>query len=261
MQQIRDFVDDNTEVVPDGIIWTPDPYSEFSLSSAHEAMRYKAASCLSSKCIWGGGIPSKVSLFMWRLLRAFLPFPDVIKRFNVCLPSVCALCHQASAELEHCLYQCNFSKHVWRHFQGIFGATIGASSLRTECHAWWLLAPPGSVVDWYAKLVSCLILWHLWCSYNQGVYGDGSHSVSQTLSRIKQDLFLVASTRTIRRLGPGNDFLLTAGFLRRFHTPPIMVTIWVKWMTPPSGRLKLNTDATYGAAGVAGGACLRDSRG
>ncbi|XP_019169762.1 PREDICTED: uncharacterized protein LOC109165453 [Ipomoea nil] len=199
---------------------------------------------------------------MWRLLCRLLPFPDILQRFGINLPSICPLCKNDSAELEHCMFRCPTAQQVWHHFRGLFG--LGAalsSSIRVECHSWWLLATPGSATAWCANLIPCLILWTLWCSYNRGLYDGQVASTFIANRQIKQDLFALSSVQKLRRKGPEDEFLLTEGIVARFASPSHRLTIWVKWLTPPSGRLKLNTDASFADDAAAGGTCLRDSSG
>ncbi|XP_019181398.1 PREDICTED: uncharacterized protein LOC109176423 [Ipomoea nil] len=220
MLQPQAFVDDNSTVTSGAVVWTLDTFGEFTLSSAYEALRLKASKSLSSCCIWGEGVPSRISVFMWRLLRCCLPFPDILQQFNLYLPSVCPLCHCSSADLEHCLYHCRNAKQVWNFFRGIFGMFTAASSLRAECHAWWLFAPPGSAVEWCARLLPCLFLYLLWCSYNQGIYGHGSMPASITINRVKRELYEISTFKSVRRKGPGDDLLIAVGIVAGFAVQP-----------------------------------------
>ncbi|XP_019162179.1 PREDICTED: uncharacterized protein LOC109158735 [Ipomoea nil] len=87
---------------------------------------------------------------------------------------------------------CEMVQQVWHYFGGVLGLTsANTSSIRAECHAWWLLAAPGSAKDWFAKLVPCLILWFLWCSYNHGLFEDTPFSAFGTINKIKRELLLI----------------------------------------------------------------------
>ncbi|XP_019161902.1 PREDICTED: uncharacterized protein LOC109158451 [Ipomoea nil] len=220
-----------------GLIWKLSTYGNFTFSSAYDALRSRAGTTLSSESIWAGRIPSKVSVFMWKLLRRLLLFPDVVENFGVCLPSVCPFCVNANASLEHCLLLCSRARGIWFYFGRIFGLSLqNSNSVRTTCHSWWLLSSHTLVVD-IARLMSCLLLWFLWLAYNESIYEGSSFSPSGLIQRIKQESVLIFLTRSFRSHG---------------------ASVWVKWLAPPSGRLKLNTNALFSSSGVVGGTCVRD---
>ncbi|XP_019190132.1 PREDICTED: uncharacterized protein LOC109184573 [Ipomoea nil] len=199
MQQAHDFVDINVVYKGDLVVWSLAPYGDFTTASAYEALRPKAGRSLSARCIWGDGVPSEISIFMWRLLRQFLPFPDVIQNFGVCLPSICPLCSNASADLSHCLLACPVAQQVWRHFRNLFGlGNPTADSIRVECHSWWLFAVSGSATAWCANLIPSLALWTLWCSYNQGLHDGRAPPAVEIVRRVKRDLLAISTTRKLK---------------------------------------------------------------
>ncbi|XP_019160865.1 PREDICTED: uncharacterized protein LOC109157410 [Ipomoea nil] len=109
MQFLKDFVEDNISTSSGVLVWTPSVYDSFTFSSAYDSLRPKAGRCLSSSSVRGDLIPAKISMFMWRLLRKLLPFPNILESFGFSLPSICLLCKSASASLEHCVHQCCFA--------------------------------------------------------------------------------------------------------------------------------------------------------
>ncbi|XP_019155210.1 PREDICTED: uncharacterized protein LOC109152089 [Ipomoea nil] len=210
----------------------------------------------------GRGLPSKVSIFMWRLLRRLLPFPDTLQRFGFSMPSVCPFCRRDSASLDHCLLSCASVQDVWIYFADIFALSRAvASSIRSQCHSWWLLAPARSATMFYAQLLPCLILWFLWKAYNVCLHEGTAFSPAGSIHMIKREAFLISLSHPIKKSGGNGDFLVSAGLVTGFAAPLQRTTIWVKWLHPPEGRLKLNTDAIFSDAGAAGGACVRGSRG
>jgi len=262
MQEVAVFVEENTVQAAGDLVWMPSTYGKFCFSSAYDCLRPKAGSTLSSSCIWGGGIPPKVSILMWKLLRRLLPFPDVIERFGFCVPSVCPFCLGASASLEHCLLLCDRVQQIWQHFGWIFGLSMSnASSVRATCHIWWLFSSPNSAVGCLARLLPSLILWQLWVSYNESIHNGSTFSILGTIKRIKHESMLISLSRPIHCRDTSDSVLISQGLIARFSATPRKTTIWIKWLAPPSGRLKLNTDAILSANGAAGGACLRDSHG
>ncbi|XP_019177745.1 PREDICTED: uncharacterized protein LOC109172951 [Ipomoea nil] len=262
MQQAREFLEDNIIYVLGDLVWQLSSFGNFSISSAYEALRPRMGTTLSSECTWATGIPSKISVFMWKLLRRLLPFPDVIERFGICMPLRCPLCLNACATLEHCPVLCSKARIVWIHFVGFFGLSLSSSaSVRATCHSWWLLPSSTSAVRCIVCLLPCLILWFIWIAYNECLHDGSTFSPSGLIKRISRESRLIFLATSIRGNGSSDSFLLAARLIVGFDVPPRMQSIWVKWIVPPSGRLKLNTDASFSLAGAAGGACLRDSRG
>ncbi|XP_031100721.1 uncharacterized protein LOC116004702 [Ipomoea triloba] len=262
MQEMAEFVEENTFKTPDALIWKPSTYGNFSFSSAYDSLRPKAGLTLSSECIWGGGIPTKISVFMWKLLRRLLPFPDVVERFGFCLPSICPFCLGASASLDHCLLLCNRVQNVWNYFSGVFGLPLlNTSSVRSKCHAWWLSSSPNSAVGYITRLMPSLVLWFLWVAYNESIFEGSAFSATRTIKRIKRESLLISLSRSVRKQHSSDSFLLSEGFIANFVESPRRAITWVQWLAPPPGCLKLNTDAFYSANGAAGGACLRNANG
>ena len=86
----------------DKLAWKPMPNGDFSLLSAYNIIRKKHAVLVSRKMIWSLCMPSKVSVFMWRLLNSALPFSDVLVSQGFNLPSKCPFC-----ELSHYFSYCS----------------------------------------------------------------------------------------------------------------------------------------------------------
>ncbi|XP_019162236.1 PREDICTED: uncharacterized protein LOC109158796 [Ipomoea nil] len=197
---------------------------------------------------------------MWKLLRRILPFPDILEHFGFCMPSFCPFCIAASASLEHCLFHCSAAHQVWTYFGRVFGLALNnAHSIRAACHAWWISASPGSSPE--SILLPCLLLWFLWVTYNDCIFNGATFSPSGVIMRIKHESYLISLANPPYRKNDLAACFLSEGMVARFAAPPRRTTIWVKWLAPPSGRLKLNSDAVFTSAGAAGGAILRDSRG
>ena len=86
MLVVRDTVDHFTQVIDldDRIqrarILTPS--GDFTISSAWDALRRKRACLGSRKCVWSCRIPCKIAIFMWKLLKHYLPFPKALHGFG-----------------------------------------------------------------------------------------------------------------------------------------------------------------------------------
>ncbi|XP_031100850.1 uncharacterized protein LOC116004818 [Ipomoea triloba] len=262
MFQLADLVDENSGVIDNETIWKPSTKGDFTLSTAYDLIRPRKGSTLSSKCIWAPGLSTKCSIFMWKLFRKFLSFPDCLERFGICLPSICPFCLNASASLEHCLYSCTHIYGVWQTFAVMFGISLNnARSIRAACHTWWLSTQPGTASGFYCSIFPCLILWVVWTLYNAALYEDSPFTLVAAISKIKRETMLISLIHPIRRSSSSDYFLVHEGIVSSFSPNQRIRITWIKWQKPPSGRLKLNTDAFFSFNGAAGGACLRNSEG
>ncbi|XP_027109354.1 uncharacterized protein [Coffea arabica] len=86
MLVVRDTVDHFMQVIDldDRIqrAWILTPSGDFTISSAWDALRPKRACLGSRKCVWSCRIPCKIAIFMWKLLKHYLPFPKALHRFG-----------------------------------------------------------------------------------------------------------------------------------------------------------------------------------
>lgn len=96
----------------DKLAWKPMPNGDFSLLSAYNIIRKKHAVLVSRKMIWSLRMPSKVSIFMWRLLNSALPFSDVLVSQGFNLPSKCPFCEHED-ELSHYFCYCSIAVAIW----------------------------------------------------------------------------------------------------------------------------------------------------
>ncbi|XP_031132021.1 uncharacterized protein LOC116033418 [Ipomoea triloba] len=228
MIKIADEAEDCMMDSSNGLIWTPSSNGEHSIASAYNFFRPKASRTLSTQCFWNRNIPLKISIFMWRLFRRALPFPEALLRFGLNLVTVCPFCWNSNISMEHCFLSCEVAKAVWHHFGSIFGIALSqVTSFRSICHTWWIHSNGGSAVHIFNGILPSFILWELWTAYNSAIF-DG-----------------VKVTSLIATFAPKKRSIIS----------------WIKWLRPPTGRLKLNTDAAFSSLRSAGGACLRDSSG
>ncbi|XP_031126941.1 uncharacterized protein LOC116029174 [Ipomoea triloba] len=201
-------------------------------------------------------------VLMWKLLRRFLPFPDCLERFGVNLPSVCPFCWKSLASMEHCLFSCKEVFSVWTYFAATFRVTLSrASSIRAACHSWWLIASPTSAAGTIANLMPSFLLWQIWVSYNAAIFERTSFSSLILIQKVKREFRLLSLAMPLHSCGNSDLFIIQEGLAFNFAQQRRHTSTWIKWHKPPSGRLKLNIDASFSTSRAAGGACLRDSMG
>ncbi|XP_031122605.1 uncharacterized protein LOC116025505 [Ipomoea triloba] len=262
MMEVSEMVEEHLLATDDKIIWTLSSTGEFTTHTAYDLFRPKTGVTLSSKCIWMKPLPAKISIFMWKTLRRLLPFPDCLERFGINLPSVCPFCWNATATMEHCLFSCSKVALVWSYLAAIFDVNCSnVSTIRAACHSWWLASSTTSISRIIINLMPSIILWKIWCSYNAAIYEETSFSPGVLINMVKREFLLLSIAKPMRSNDVSDLLLIREGFAAFFSPPKRRITAWIKWFKPPSGRLKLNTDATFSSFGAVGGACIRDSAG
>ncbi|XP_031130688.1 uncharacterized protein LOC116032326 [Ipomoea triloba] len=206
---------------------------------------------------------------MWKLLHGFLPFPDRVQKFGFNLPSVCPFCWNQSATLEHCMWHCSCAKDIWSFFANLLNINLSlATSVRSVCQLWWLAdfsanshASLGNVSICIRNCIPVFVLWSLWKNYNILIHEGGHYSRDCIIREVKRDFFDLSIAHPFRQVNASDSRFIHLGFVAFFATPRPKKTLWIKWLRPPSGRLKLNSDASFSTFASGGGAVLRNSQG
>ncbi|VFQ84578.1 unnamed protein product [Cuscuta campestris] len=244
----------------ESFIWNEDQTRDFTLGSAYEICRPKSNPSFAFQCIWESPKKSKISIFMWKLLRKCLPIPDNLRRLGFSLPSMCPFCRNSSLSAKHCLIDCDKIVDIWRYFAGCLNFLHTESpTINQHFMNWWLRNTP-NLYGLLQKDLPGIITWHIWKKMNEIIYGD-CHIINvqslihQVASYTKQWL----SIKTLRKLQHFDSWLFNHNLIPRFTTNNSVRM--VKWMAPPKGRLKLNVDASYTIKQQRGAAILRDAEG
>lgn len=75
--------------------------------------------CRANFWFWKCNVPSKISIFVWRLLQIRLPTRDLLIRWGVLIANDyanCVLCSRESVNANYIsfFFSCEFSYNVWR---------------------------------------------------------------------------------------------------------------------------------------------------
>ncbi|GKV25759.1 hypothetical protein SLEP1_g35153 [Rubroshorea leprosula] len=158
----------------------------------------KAYDFLSSKCcvldekwsrvLWGNYVPSKLSVFGWRLFLNRLATKDNLCRRGVALPGgnvCCGLCHEGVEQLQHIFCDC---KPVWLVWMKVLGWWGVQSALPKNVFG---LADAvvagingGSWTD-LGPLIFLVTAWYVWFWRNLKVFGAGERFEEQILDSIQ----------------------------------------------------------------------------
>ena len=243
-------------------VWTPTTDGRFGVHSALKMLRTPSNNLISRKLIWDRRIPLKVSVFMWRLLNGWLPFPDKLQQFGLHLPSKCSFCLN-SETLQHCFVHCRTAKQVWDHFECALGLRSVADSLLEKLQGWWIHASGTSLRAVLSHLLPILICWELWKARNQAIF----NSITVRLTHIcRQVVCLLSGIREAHPLAlpnSENDAWSRLGLLPSPVRPPPLKWISLVWSLPSFPYSKLNVDgSSLGNPGHSGGGgIVRDHHG
>ncbi|MQL93372.1 hypothetical protein Taro_026015 [Colocasia esculenta] len=214
--------------------------------------------------LWSPHIALKWSILLWHLILNSIPVDETVKEKGVSLASKCSCCPQPQEESTlHLFFRSDTADQVWSklsyllHFSNkeISAVTDGVTAFLARLE---IIATSG-------RLVRCTFmaaLLELWCSPNKPRFQDrgmmAKHIINRTMLSIhaicicfKFQKVPQAWLAALHQTKHGMEEL-------KSRTPTI-----ARWITPPSGRLKLNVDGAFmrtsGTAG--GGGILRDHEG
>ncbi|XP_071912298.1 uncharacterized protein [Coffea arabica] len=71
--------------------------------------------------VWNRGVPLKMSIFSWRLLRNYVPLDSVLCRRGLPLVSRCPCCLEDEKSVLHLFVNGPVAWEVWGHFGNRFG--------------------------------------------------------------------------------------------------------------------------------------------
>ncbi|XP_071933856.1 uncharacterized protein [Coffea arabica] len=163
----------------DELIWSLTSSGKFTLALAFEEVRQARNSLFVHSQIWHRRIPSKISVFILRLLCGRLPFPDVLCRMGFQMPSKCLCCPNGAIEtVEHVFSEGQIAKAVWNYFASMCGLT--------QLYDWSGQQGGGIRVEiarWRAKETGCLTLNTDGCSKGNPRWSGGGGVLRDSLGR------------------------------------------------------------------------------
>ncbi|KAL3516078.1 hypothetical protein ACH5RR_022980 [Cinchona calisaya] len=125
---------------------------------------------------------------MWKLLNERLPTDDVLCIMGFYLPSKCGFCNNLES-LHHTLLKCEFSKAIWRFFEGLFDVHYAGDSYLQHYLSSWSINSGSTLLGVMHKLIiPPTMCWNLWKSRNKLKYEDIISTRQQVIAHVVADL-------------------------------------------------------------------------
>lgn len=178
--------------------------------------------------VWKARIPPKIRSFTWRLLKCILPTRCALSK-KISLPDInCLFCKDKEECDVHIFKQCWVLESFWN------ACTLG---MLLNLH------PTSNIIDWmveasftlscelFEKFLTCL--WTIWRERNNILWNESDFST------------LFMATWASNHL---------QDYQRLHHSKKVMKKrILTHWISPPSGRLKVNIDGSFRHGEAVGG--------
>ncbi|MQM20188.1 hypothetical protein Taro_053203 [Colocasia esculenta] len=243
-------------------IWCPTANGKFSTKYVRSLLA--PANSQQWAALWSPHIPPKWSVLLWRLILNSIPVDETVKEKGVPLVSKCSCCPQPQEESSlHLFFRSDTADQVWSELSHLLHFSNREVSAVTDGVTAFLARP--EIIATSGRLVRCIFmaaLWEIWCSRNKARFQDQGMTAKHIINRTMLSIRAICISFKFQKV--------PQPWLAALHqtehdmeelksrTPTI-----VRWITPPSGRLKLNVDGTFmrtlGTAG--GGGILRDHEG
>uniref|UniRef100_A0A803PJK4 Reverse transcriptase domain-containing protein n=1 Tax=Cannabis sativa TaxID=3483 RepID=A0A803PJK4_CANSA len=240
----------------DKIIWHHETTGIYTVKSGYilaskfadqEAPSVSSHSTQLWKHFWKLNIPSKVRIFLWKAVQECLPVAAILQKCHIAGSDICSLCRGNNESIVHALFLCKRAKKVWRGSSFSIDRIIHESSTFKDLFFKASETWPQQELEQFA-----CILWSIWTERNKEYHGTKPKPHEMLLVSA---LSYLGEYQTSRQATPTH----LRNEVHRNNEP----TVAPKWLNPPSGRLKLNTDAAVDNVNrISGfGAILRDSDG
>ncbi|XP_043697757.1 uncharacterized protein LOC122648611 [Telopea speciosissima] len=238
--------------------WAHTLSGNFTVKSAWEALRSKAATPGWVATIWNRDLHPRTSVFGWRLALDALPTDHNVRRKAIPLPSRCELCHAATKSSQHLFLDCSFSNQVWREILGVFNQPWNGFPSIERLFSWWRrkarLVPLSNA--WNSLPIICCH--QIWWERNKRRY----EGLCRTPKQISKACFQEMADYSRGRGEPirtAHELAMARALKICIAKPTARNTVEVRWRHPPLGWWKLNIDGSSlgnpGSLGAGGILC------
>lgn len=233
----------------DRLAWIKTTNGKYSIKTGYQLWHDRnvgVGSVLQSKGwsrLWKLDVPHKVKIFLWRFCRNNIPVKSRLSTKGVQLPLNCPMCDADIEDTLHVFFECPFASACWS-----FAGKSYALSSSEDVATWLLTKLDTGLTDDIMLIVK--VLWGVWFFRNQKVWENKVVNAAVAMG-------WSAKTISEWREAKGKRALPVVNNLST-RTP-----VFVKWVKPVIGSLKLNVDAAVklGESTFQMGLVLRDHAG
>jgi hypothetical protein len=195
---------------PDRWRWTPETAGNFTVSSCYTFLVAAAPQILLDENtvkalqeLWLNDLPTKVSIFAWRLLQNKLATRDELSNRGIILDPVhktCVLCFCLAETCDHLFFLCPFTHKIWT----MVGEWLGVANFMQNVGCahftnFGALLKPGRLKK-VRHLIWCATTWCIWSLRNNIIFRGSSFSIDGLMDNIKTFSWLWFISRRGRNL-------------------------------------------------------------
>ena len=160
----------------DKLIWLHSASGQFSIQSTVSKHHLNYKKSRHAWLIWSAFLPSKVSLFLWRLSWNGLAVDYNVQSKSIALVSKCNFCLQCQIEmLEHLFFQSDLATFLCRFFGNLLQVVV-LHDLVFSISGWFEAASLTSYRSTLIGSLSGFLCWHIWREHCSRRFSSRTHS-------------------------------------------------------------------------------------
>ncbi|KAL4581519.1 hypothetical protein LXL04_006041 [Taraxacum kok-saghyz] len=228
----------------DGWLWDMDNIGEFTVATTRRWIDHRVLPIGPKQTRWCKVVPSKVNIFVWRLLWNKLPTRVLLCGKGIQLPSwLCPMCGMEEETISHVFIASQLASILWR----LVFRWMQFPMILTE--------EPQSVFDWIdaarmskekrkvVEMIVCTTFWLVWRCRNDEVHETRLIRKDGLFDSIRQFSFLWFCVTTETKC-PFQSSQITRRLLRIPQANEVLTTT----LKNPSSMLSSLTDRSYSSA-------------
>ncbi|CAJ2634610.1 unnamed protein product [Trifolium pratense] len=174
--------------------WKPHKDGFFTVNTAYTALLPRTGECNiepitanALKLLWLNNVPSKVSIFGWRLLLGKLPTREALYNKGVITNNherSCVFCFNVAEDIPHMFFNCNVTKQIWcKIFKWMGTRFCSATDVPNHLIQFGVLIT-GSNNERFRHIIWLATTWSIWRMRNNIIFRGDFVNVSSLVDQI-----------------------------------------------------------------------------